>query len=411
MAAAWILIGLSVLALSVYIVGVVCTARHLGQPPAPEPAAFPPVSLLKPVKGLEEGFELNLESVFQQDYPGAFEILISSTEEDDPALRVARRVAARFPQVPCTILVSDASFGLNPKVANLAGAAKHAKHELLWQSDANVRVGPQYLRELVSEMLDRDASMITSVVIGTQERSLGAALENLQLTTYIAPAMCVALRVANITCVCGKSMLLRRSVLERLGGLESVRDVLCEDFVLGRRFEKAGETVVLSRTTVENINVDCGVEQFASRHSRWLKMRATLHVPGFIADLLGNPVGLAVIATLVSGLDRQVVLAALIVSALKLVAEASAIDLMRRPMLLRHALLAPLKDIALVPLWVYASFSRTVVWRGVRLRFGADTQLEPVTDRMVLGFSGKNDTTASVTPTTADDSEVRALVG
>lgn len=383
--AAWVFVGLAGLALVLFFVGIAATWRHTRRRPPlgdiPDDA-LPPVSLLKPLKGLEDELEENLESFFVQDYPAPFEIVFATTESDDPALPIARRVAARHPSIPVRFVLSDDGFGLNPKVANLAGALAAVRYDLVHQSDANVRVEPEYLRTIVREMLATDASILTSVVIGVGERTVGAALENLQLSAYIAPAMCLALEAANITCVCGKSMLLRKSELEaEFGGLASVRDVLCEDFVLGERYKRAGKVVILSPTTVRNVNADCGAERFFARHSRWLKMRITLHLPGFLADLLSNPIGLSAIAVVVGGFDLAVVTAALGVTVTKTLADQLAMSLTRERFPLRYLWLSALKDLSLVPLWIFAIFSRTVVWRGRKLRFGKNTQLLPIEPR------------------------------
>lgn len=377
--AGWIVVGIAALALLFYFVGIAATWRHTRRKPVLAPIdELPPVSMLKPLKGLEDELEENLESFFTQDYPSPFEIVICTTEADDPALAVARRVAARHPEVPTQFVLGDDDFGLNPKVANLSGAVPAARYDLVHQSDANVRVPRDYLRRIVGEFVAADASILTSVVIGDGERSIGGALENLQLSAYIAPAMCLALEAANITCVCGKSMLLRKSELKEFGGLASVRNVLCEDFVLGERYKAAGKTVLLSPTPVRNVNADCGLDRFFGRHSRWLKMRITLHVPGFFADLFSNPIGLAALAMLFSAFDPWVCLAAAAVMIVKTLADQLALSLTRDRMALRYAWLSLLKDLALLPLWVFAIFSRTVVWRGRRLRFGRNTQLVPL---------------------------------
>jgi len=376
----WGFLALAGVAFAFYLVALWATRRHLrDDPPVAPPEALPPVSLLKPLKGLEDALEENLESFFLQDYPAAFEIVFSTTEDDDPALEVAKRVAARHPQVPVRFVQSDDGFGLNPKVANLAGAAEAASYDLIHQSDANVRIPASYLRRIVGELIAAEASVLTSVVVGVGEERPGAAMENLQLSAFIAPAMCLALRVADITCVCGKSMLLYKSELDdELGGLASVRNVLCEDFVLGERYKALGKKVLLSPTPVFNVNSDCGVERFVGRHGRWLKMRVTLHLPGFVADLLSNPVALSILGVVASGFEGSVMGAAAAVIVAKGLADQVALRLVRTPMKWRYALLSPVKDLLLLPLWVNAVFGRTVVWRGRRLRFGKETRLIPI---------------------------------
>ena len=376
----WSFLALAGLAFAFYLVALWATRRHLREEPSVAPAdTLPPVSLLKPLKGLEDALEENLESFFLQDYPAGFEIVFATTEDDDPAIGIAKRVAARHPQVPVRFVLSDDAFGLNPKVSNLAGAVEAARYDLIHQSDANVRVPASYLRRIVGELVAAEASVLTSVVVGVGEERPGAAMENLQLSAFIAPAMCLALRVADITCVCGKSMLLYRSELnDELGGLVSVRNVLCEDFVLGERYKSLGKKVLLSPTPVFNVNSDCGVERFVNRHGRWLKMRVTLHLPGFVADLLSNPVALSVLGVLASGFEPTVMVAAAALILAKGLADQVALRLVRTPMKWRYALLSPIKDLLLLPLWVNAVFGRTVVWRGRRLRFGKETRLIPI---------------------------------
>lgn len=188
--------------------------------------------------------------------------------------------------------------------------------------------------------------------------------------------MCTALHVGGVSCVVGKAMLFRRTELQQLGGLEMVRDFLCEDFVIGQRYIQAGKKVLLSRTPVRNINKHMPLEQFLSRHSRWLKMRVVLHVGGFLADIGGNPNVFGFLAWLASGLDPDVGLFALSVLGLKLYVDAHLMRTMRgRPMEMRYLALAPVKDLLMGLVWLHACFSRTVIWRGKVLHFGKHSKL------------------------------------
>lgn len=372
-----IALGTGVVGLGVYVLGVLAVAWHTRARPMPTGITLPPVSILKPLKGDEEQLEENLRSFFTQRYP-SFEIVFATTEPDDPALAVARRVAAEHPEVPVKFAHSDAGFGLNPKVANLHGAMRAATHDLVLQSDANVRARPDYLQRIVSELEGEKASLLSSIVVGVGERSLGGAMENFQLTGMIAPSVCFALYYFGVTCVIGKSMLLRRSELAQMGGLEAVKDLLAEDYVLGRRFELARRKVILSTTVAENVNLDPTVDRFMARHARWLKMRAVIHVPAFIADLVANPVGLSVLAVVLSGFDPRFALAALALTATKLALDLWVIRRTRgHAMPLRYAWIGPLKDVLLFAVWPYAALSRSVEWRGAKLRLGWGSALRP----------------------------------
>jgi len=370
----YILLSCSALALFLYGMAIVATLRHTRRAPLELPEdEYPPLSLLKPLKGTEESLEANLRSFFEQDYPGTLEIVFSATERDDPALEVARRLAVDYPDVDTRFVFSDPEFGLNPKVSNLSGALRASRHELVLQSDANVRAKPDYVRRVVAELISEDAQLLSSMVAGTGERSIGALLHNLQLSAFTAPGTCFALHWFGIVCVIGKSMLFRKKDLEDVGGLELVRDILAEDFVLGREFEKAGKKVILSPTVAVNVNVDAPVEHFIGRHARWMKMRAVIHPPGFVIDLFSSPTALALFAFIASGFDWRIG-----VTCLKGWGDSFLVRRTRgEPLAFRHRFLAPVRDLLMLAVWPYAAVSRSVEWRGVRLRLGWQSRLRP----------------------------------
>ena len=371
-------LGLACFAILFFAVGVAATFKHTQRKVRPLPArGLPPVSILKPLKGTEESLEANLRSFFAQDYP-SFEIVFATSEASDAALPVARQVAADFPHIPTRFVLSNPNYGLNPKVANLEGALRSARYDLVLQSDANVRAEPSYLRNLVTELVNEDASLVSSLVCGTGEESMGAAMENLQLTSMIAPSCCFALHYFGVTCVIGKSMLFRKSELAAVGGLTRVKDLLAEDYILGRIYEKAGLKVVLSATQAENVNVHTPVERFFARHARWLKMRAVIHPPAFLAEFFANPVGLAAVAFALSGCDLRFFGAALAISFIKASMDGFVMaHTRRRPMALRHLAIAPLKDLVLFGILPYAAISRSIEWRGTKLRLGWGSALRP----------------------------------
>jgi ceramide glucosyltransferase len=280
--------------------------------------------------------------------------------------------------VPVRFVLSDENWGLNPKVSNLQGALRAARHDLVLQSDANVWAPPDYVRSIVAEFVSENGSLLSSMVSGIGERSVGAAMENLQLSAYVAPACCVALKLANVTCVIGKSMLFRRSELKTLGGLERVKDSLAEDFLLGKHYGESGKKVILSATPIRNVNVDMAIERSLTRHARWLKMRAVIHPISFITDIFTNPIALMSLAWLSSKCDATFGLALAALVVFKTLVDGQLVKLVRgTPMKLQHLVLAPVKDLLMLCVWVYSGFSRSVEWRGIKLRLGADSQLLP----------------------------------
>jgi ceramide glucosyltransferase len=368
-----ILLALTGVGLLMHRIGMWAVFRYMARrtPELPTDTALPPLTLLKPIKGREEGLEENLRSFYEQDYPAPLQIVFASTDLADAGIAVARAVAARYPHVETLFALSRDDFGRNPKVCNMQGGLQRARHDLVLQSDANVRLRPGYLRRIVARAQAERASLLGSLVVGVGERSAGAVLENLQLTAFTAPGLCMAKELAGISCVLGKSMLFRRSELEALGGLALVKDMLAEDFVLAQLYEQRGARVVLCTESVLNVNVNIPLRQFAMRHSRWLKMRAVVSTPGFVADLASNPLPFAFGAWLASTFDPRLLAVLGCVYAYKCAWDARLLRALRGHGLgLAQLWATPARDLSLAAIWLYALCSRTTEWRGRRLRLG-----------------------------------------
>ncbi len=217
------------------------------------PRSFSPVSILKPLKGLDDGLFDNLESFCNLDYP-QYEIIFALQNQNDPAYKVVKKIKEKYPSHDITIVVEYCDEGLNPKVNNLIPAYKRAKYDLILISDSNVRVEKNYLTDISRHMDDRTVGLVSNMIRGVSGRSLGAVMENLHLNSFIVGSVCLLDKYLKMPCVVGKSMLMRKSDLDAIGGLIAVKDFLAEDYIIGERIHRLGKRVVLSSHLINNVN-------------------------------------------------------------------------------------------------------------------------------------------------------------
>jgi ceramide glucosyltransferase len=337
----------------------------------PEP--LPGVSILKPLKGLDEHLEANLESFFLLDYP-EYQIVFGVADPDDPAIAVVERLMARYPRRDAELVVGNPAFGLNPKIENLAAIYPRRRHEVLLISDSNVKVRPEYLRETVAYLSDPGVGIVTNVFAGVGERKFGAVLENLQLNGFIAANLCGAFAL-RITCVVGKSMLMPVRALEAIGGLAAVRNLLAEDQAIGVKVRKAGYRIRLSHHIVDNLNETRDLKWFLNRHSRWLKIRYQMALPTFLLEPLGNLTAVGLVWALASGTPLAWG-GGLALMGLGVARDALGTRWLRGTWpRLRHLPLSLLKDLFMLPIWFDALVNRRISWRGHQFVVGRFTRV------------------------------------
>lgn len=343
--------------------------------------SLPAVSILKPLKGLDDELYENLAAIARLDYP-RFEIIFGAADEKDPALEVARRVQREHPHVAIRVVHGEASHGANPKVVNLENLVRHARHEWLLISDSNVRPSADYLCAMARELIVPKTGLVHSTLTGVGEKSFGALLENLHLNTFVAAAVAGPGVLAGLPCVVGKSMLLSRQALAAAGGFEAVRDVLAEDYILGARIRAAGHRVAQSAHVLPTISVRRSVRDFWNRHVRWGQMRRRIAPSAYIAETLLNPLPLLALAaaSALSAGESELGQMALGGAIVKLGADLALVRRLRAsPLRLSHLVALPMKDLIAFAVWWVAAFKRTVRWRGHARSIGPGSLLAPVT--------------------------------
>lgn len=310
------------------------------------------------------------------DYP-EYEIIFSLQDFNDPAYKVARKIKDKYPDRDIAIVVEHCEDGLNPKVNNLIPAYRVAKHQHILISDSNVMVDKYYLREISMPMNEQGVGLVSNLIKGVGGRSIGSILENLHMNSFVMGSVCFLDKFLKMPCVIGKSMLMKKRDIEAIGGLKAYKDVLAEDYMIGKMMQESGKKVVLSSYVINNVNHYWGIIKFINRHTRWGKLRWKIGGIKYLSELIGNTVFMSVLPIMLWEPSKITVSFALLVALLKAsgdfyIGRRAASDL--NPF---FYFLSPLKDIVIGLIWFVPLVSNTVLWRGHRFIIEKDSVLFP----------------------------------
>jgi ceramide glucosyltransferase len=337
---------------------------------------YPFVSLLKPVKNIDDDMAANLESFYRLEYP-AYEVLFAVDDFKDPCVAILRDLQARHPRIRTVIVATGHPPFENPKVHKLARLESKSRGPLFWATDSNVRVAPDTLRRLVDEYLAHDAKVVFSPIRGSSSRTFGSLMENAGLNFFTSGSVLASWFLGRQPIIVGKSMLVEREALETFGGFGYFKDHLAEDFLIGEAFVKSGFRVSTNCTWVTVVSQTASLKSLFKRLSRWAKLRFHLRRSVYLAEILLNPIVIALAGVVVFGGRGWTVVA--VTAAAKVAIEylnflfVNPVDRRR----LRNHLLFPAavvaKDLVFFAVYLTPFFSRQVEWRGGRIAVGRNT--------------------------------------
>jgi ceramide glucosyltransferase len=304
--AAWIAAGLSVVGLLQAVVGAVLV-RHFVRRPHDEPAATPPVTVLKPLHGDEPLLEQALESLCRQDYP-RWQVVFGVQDSADTALPVVHRLRARYRERDIAVVVDATLHGPNRKVGNLINMLPAASHDVLVIADSDVHVAPDWLRRLVAALQRPGVGVVTTVYTGLPApfpypppRSRGGRGSRwcrfgaMHINHYFLPGALLARAMGRQDCL-GATMMLRRETLDRIGGFHALADHLADDNVLGRLVQRLGFKIELADTIPATTVPEANLRELWRHELRWARTIRALVPVQFAASVLQYPLMWAVLA-------------------------------------------------------------------------------------------------------------------
>jgi ceramide glucosyltransferase len=358
---ALVLAGLVIGSLVYCVLTVIAAQKYCAVRP-PEPRSLVPVSVLKPLHGVDEGLEDNLRTFFEQEYP-EFEILFAVREAGDPAAALVGRLQREYPTVASRLLITGEPPYANAKVYSLDLMRAQARFDLLVMSDSDIRVTRSMLQTMAAEFGDDPLlGLATCPYRGVPGRSFWSTLEAIGLNTEFLGGVLVARMLDGMKFALGPTIAARREVLERIGGFDTLKEYLAEDFVMGKLAAEAGYGVILSSYVIEH---RIGSQRFAAniRHRiRWCRSTRRSRPWGYVGQLFTNPLPLAILLWAAQPAWWPLSAAAVVLRAAA--AWATAGMVLHDRLTARLWFLLPVQDIASFLVWIAGFFGNTILWRG-----------------------------------------------
>ena len=356
------------------LLAVVAAVRYRSVHPAPLHET-PPVSILKPLAGAEEGLEDNLRSFFGQRYP-QFEILLAVRSPRDAAIPIVERLQAEYPAIPSRLIVTGEPPYANAKVYSLERMLAEARYNLLVMADSDTRVTAGMLETIAAEFQDGKVGLVTCPYRAMPGPSIWSTLEAMGLNTEFVSGVLVARMLDGMKFALGPTIGARRSALESIGGMDAVKDYLAEDYVLGKLVAERGFAVLLSSYVIEH---RIGSQAFAAnlKHRlRWNRSTRRSRPWGYLGQAFMHPLPLAMMLWAARP-DWWIVLP--LAAAFRAIAGwATARYVLADPLTHRLWWLAPVQDVASFLAWMAGFFGNTILWRGRKYNLLRDGRFELV---------------------------------
>jgi ceramide glucosyltransferase len=296
----WIFLGVAAFPFVYYCIALCSSWRYFrqaGQPGAARPAFTPPVSNLKPIRGVDPDAYENFASFCRQDYP-EYEIVFCLGDRDDPALPVIEKLTRDFPGRRIRVLFGSGRDAANDKVAKLARLSSEAAYEVLVISDSDVRVEPDYLRTVVAPLADPNVGAVTCFYVATDETSLAQNLQTIGMLSDFYAGILVARELDGVKFALGTTIATTRTHLASFGGYEAIENRPADDLLVGRLISDQGYRVELLPYSVRTVADYHSMQDLFQKRLRWIVVMRHMRPWGHFGLIFtqGLPWSLAAIA-------------------------------------------------------------------------------------------------------------------
>ncbi|HEY9671786.1 MAG TPA: bacteriohopanetetrol glucosamine biosynthesis glycosyltransferase HpnI [Waterburya sp.] len=380
----WILIAIKCLlfllcltAVFFYTYTIYAAVAWLHRPHPIEPDFHPPVTILKPICGLDGDAYENLASFCQQDYP-TYQIIFAVLESTDPGIEVVEKIMHYFPELDIELVVSDRTIGTNRKVSNLANAIANAKYDILLIADSDIRVGRDYLQRVVQPLQDANVGVVTCPYRSLTQGWV-TTLDALGTATDFHAGVFVATKLEGIKFALGSTIVIRKAVLEKIGGFAAIADYLADDYQLGNLSTQVGYQVVLSDYVVEHVLASSTLSDSIRRQIRWARGTRASRPWGYLGLIFTHGIVASLLLLIITGgsIFAWIVLA--VTWLIRLVMGwIVGVRSLNDPVAKQFLWLIPLRDLISFAVWCSSFMGNQIEWRGKQWTLTKGGKLVPL---------------------------------
>jgi len=335
----------------------------------------PAITLLKPLKGSDGATEDCLRSWLSQDYPGRLQILFGAASSQDPVCEIVNKLLREFPARDAQLVVCVSSLGANPKVSKLVELNRLAKHDILVISDADVRVPPDFLTQVVAPLREAEVGLVNCFYQLANPTTLAMQWEAIAINADFWSQVLQARSLKPLDFALGAVMVIRREQLEEIGGFRAVVDCLADDYQLGNRIARLGLRIAISPVVAECWSAPMGWRAVWKHQLRWARTIRVCQPGPYFFSVLSN----ATFWPLLWLLASQSSLSLAFCAGCCLLRGWAALDLQQR---LTHSgahvgywWFVPIKDLLQAAIWLAAFLGNRIEWRGERMLLRRDGTL------------------------------------
>ncbi len=348
-----------------YLISLYSSWRFFRQPPVSKSSNFlPPISNLKPVRGLDTDAYENFASFCRQDYP-EYEVLFCVGSTDDPVLPVIERLKGDFPGCRIRVLFGSGRVAVNDKVAKLARLAGEAAYEHLVISDSDVRVRPDYLRSIIAPLANPKVGAVTCLYVSTGEKT---AIEDIQSTGMISDfyaGLLVARQLDGVKFALGPTIATTRARLAEFGGYEAIENRPADDLLVGRLIAEQGYEIELLSYTIETVADYQSIRELVHKRMRWLVVMRHMRPWGHFGLVFTHGLLWCLVAIAIRPSPAVAFIYVGVYLALRF-AMAWMIGVwgLKQQGFWKNMLLVPLWDALAIMMWLTSFARNTIRWRG-----------------------------------------------